>query len=193
ADPTTAACALDSPPVQRPPRCARRVGAPLPSTGRRSPNVTQQNDDFISFEKALRDLRMQSEELKKHVSEGEIRAFRDGDSMKFRREDLEALRAGGTVEEELVFAESLEDDAGMQTEELSDEDTLLADDEEEEEVVAVRRTTTTAATARPSRARAAVEEAEKEPGWVGAVAILSFVLMLWAFMVTYDVAMERPP
>ena len=52
-----------------------------------------QNEDFVSFEKALRDLKMQSEELKKLVSEGEIRAFRDGESMKFRREDLDALRA----------------------------------------------------------------------------------------------------
>ena len=53
--------------------------------------MSQQNDDFISFEKALRDLKMQSEELRKLVSEGDIRAFRDGDSMKFRREDLDEL------------------------------------------------------------------------------------------------------
>ena len=136
---------------------------------------------------------MQREELKKLVSEGEIRAFRDGDSMKFRREDLDALRGGGVVEEELVFAESLEDDAGMQTEELSDEDTLLVDDLDDEEVVEVRRTTTTAAASRPSRSRVAAEEETKDPTWVAAVSILSFVLMLWAFMVSYDVAMERPP
>ena len=43
------------------------------------------------YEKALRELKMRSEELKKLVSEGEIRAFRDGDSMKFRRDDIKAL------------------------------------------------------------------------------------------------------
>ena len=31
--------------------------------------------DFYSFEKVLRELQMQEEELKKLVSEGEIRAF----------------------------------------------------------------------------------------------------------------------
>ena len=50
--------------------------------------LSEQNDDFVSFEKALRDLSMQSAELKKLVSEGEIRAFRDGQSMKFKREDI---------------------------------------------------------------------------------------------------------
>lgn len=157
--------------------------------------MSQQNDEFISFEKALRDLKMQSEELKKLVSEGEIRAFRDGDSMKFRREDLDSLkRTGGDEEEELIFAESLEDDAGMQTEELSDEDTLLADDDEfEEEPAAGVRP----GVARPStsRVRAALEEEEetKEPGWVIAAALISSVLLLYGFMVAYKVAMETPP
>ena len=40
-----------------------------------------QSEDFLSFEKALRELQLRSEELKKLVSEGEIRAYRDGDSM----------------------------------------------------------------------------------------------------------------
>ena len=58
--------------------------------------MTEQNDDFVSFEKALRDLNLQSEELKKLVSEGEIRAFRDGQSMKFRKEDVNALAWSST-------------------------------------------------------------------------------------------------
>ena len=88
-----------------------------------------QNDDFLSFEKALRELKLRSEELKKLVSEGEIRAFKDGDSMKFRREDIAALGAKAKGEDELAFADSLEDDTGMVTEQLTEEDTLLAEED----------------------------------------------------------------
>ena len=94
--------------------------------------MTEQNDDFVSFEKALRDLKLQSEELKKLVSEGEIRAFRDGQSMKFRKEDVNALATHSSGEDELVLADALEDDTGMVTEELSDEDTLLVEDDMDE-------------------------------------------------------------
>ena len=100
--------------------------------------MTDQNEDFVSFEKALRDLSMQSEELKKLVSEGEIRAFRDGQSMKFKREDVEGLVGGRGGDDELEFADVLEDDTGMVTEEFTEEETLLAEDDllEDEPVVA---------------------------------------------------------
>ncbi len=154
--------------------------------------MSQQNDDFISFEKALRDLQMQSEELKKLVSEGEIRAFRDGDSMKFRREDLDALRKG---EDEIVFEDTLEDDAGMVTEELSEEDTLLADDDDEEVAAAPTRARPAPAPASPSRSRAtaAVEESAKEPGWAIASALLTAAVMLYGFMVIYTITSGNAP
>lgn len=50
-----------------------------------------EQSEFVNFEEALRRLRVEEEELKKFVSEGEIRAFRDGQSMKFRREDVDAF------------------------------------------------------------------------------------------------------
>ena len=53
--------------------------------------MSDKNDDFLSFEKALRELKLRSEELRKLVSEGEIRARKDGDSMKFKKEDIAAL------------------------------------------------------------------------------------------------------
>jgi len=151
-----------------------------------------QNDDFISFEKALRDLKMQSEELKKLVSEGEIRAFRDGDSMKFKREDLESLRR--EEEEELVFADTLEDDTGMVTEELSEEDTLLAEDDDLVTEEAPRaRTSGTVRTTRSARARIEGDRDDsKEPGWVTAAAVLTSVALVLGFMVTYKIAMESP-
>ena len=153
--------------------------------------MSEHSEEFVSFEKALRDLKMQGDDLKKLVSEGGIRAFRDGPSMKFKREDLEALKASQIGDDDLVFAEDLEDDTGMVTEELSDEDTLLAEDDYEEDVpeaAPVRRGS--------ARARASAAEegaAASEPGWVTAVAILAAVVMIYGLMVVYSVTTEQAP
>ena len=133
------------------------------------------NEDFFSFEEALDELRLQEEELKRLVSEGEIRAFRDGDTMKLRRKDVEHLRgelSGGEVvdlsgsDDELVFADDGDlDEAGMATEEISEADTILEDDvedigeldlDDEEEVAPAR------SAPRRSPARAAAAEPEGE-------------------------------
>ena len=114
--------------------------------------------EFFSFEEALRELRLKEEELKRLVSEGEIRAFRDGETMRLRRSDVENLRnelTGGEVVElgeageELVFEDDTDLDAGMATEEISEADTLLEDGVEDVGEVQVgataggRRATTT--------------------------------------------------
>ena len=111
-------------------------------------------DDFYDFDKALERLGLEAEELKRLVSEGEIRAFREGETMKLRRTDVETLRhelSGGEVvdlgevREELVFEDDadLVDETGMATEEISNVETIIEDDvpdvgeiEIEEEVVA---------------------------------------------------------
>jgi len=149
------------------------------------------SDDFVSFEKALRDLKMRSEELKKLVSEGEIRAFRDGESMKFRAEDVESLVSQSEGESELSFADSLEDDTGMVTEQLSDEDTLLADDDVVPEPRPARRASARAARSAP--VAAAAGEGEKEPAWVTACAILGFVACIWGFAISYSISQESNP
>jgi excisionase family DNA binding protein len=97
--------------------------------------------DFFSFDEALNQLNLKEEELKRLVSEGEIRAFREGDTMKLRRADVENLRKelmGGEVVdlggagEDLVFEDDLQlEETGMATEEISDMDTLLEEDVEE--------------------------------------------------------------
>ncbi len=145
-------------------------------------------EDFVSFEKALRDLQMRSEELRKLVSEGEIRAFRDGSSMKFKREDIDALQMDD-------LDDALEDDTGMVTEELSDEDTLLVSDDDdviEAAPAAAPAAGITASTSRSSRVRA-TDEKVGEPGWVTAVAILGAVFMVYGFMVCYSLATGAPP
>lgn len=117
-------------------------------------------EQFYSFEEALRELRLKEEELKRLVSEGEIRAFREGDTMRLRRTDVESLRSeltGGEVvdlgdmKEDLVFEDDvlIAEDSGMATQEIGmsteemggvetviDEPDLL---EDEEGVVVVER------------------------------------------------------
>ena len=151
-----------------------------------------EKDDFISFEKALRDLKLRSEELRKLVSEGEIRAFRDGpDSMRFRRADVETLLSKSKGEEELTFADSLEDDTGMVTEQLSSEDTLLAESADvDDEPRAQKRVARSPSARVPAMAGAANE---KEPGWVTAVGILGCLVMIWGFFLTRSIAQEVDP
>jgi excisionase family DNA binding protein len=118
-------------------------------------------EQFYSFEEALRELRLKEEELKRLVSEGEIRAFREGDTMRLRRTDVESLRSEltggevvdlGDVKEDLVFEDDVliaEDsgmatqEIGMSTEEMSGVETVLDEPEievdEEESAVVVER------------------------------------------------------
>jgi excisionase family DNA binding protein len=150
--------------------------------------VSDKNEDFLSFEKALRELKMRSEELKKLVSEGEIRAYRDGDSMKFRREDVSTLQVKAEGATKLSMGDALEDDTGMVTEQISEEDTLLAEDDV---VVETRKVTRTA---RPARTAAvAVGGGAKEPGWVTAVAIVGTLVFLWAALIHWNISQEDAP
>ena len=149
-----------------------------------------QSEDFLSFEKALRELQLRSEELKKLVSEGEIRAYRDGDSMKFRAEDVASLNSQSEGDSNLSFADSLEDDTGMVTEQISDEDTLLAEDDIVEE--APRRPARAASAQRATRAAPAAS-VEDTPVWVTAFAVLGTVVMIWAVMVGNSLVEEGAP
>lgn len=152
--------------------------------------MSEKNDDFLSFEKALRELKMRSEELKKLVSEGEIRAFRDGDSMKFRLEDIRALTVKAEGETKLSFADSLEDDTGMVTEQISEEDTLLAEEEDAVEEEKPKR-------GAPARGRAAAPVAAATPGqepkWVTAFGVLGVILAIWGCLITWNIVKESNP
>ena len=65
------------------------------------------SDEFYNFERALDELKLKEEELKRLVSEGEIRAFREGDTMRLRRADVEV--AGRGDDGDLIdFFEALE-------------------------------------------------------------------------------------
>lgn len=154
--------------------------------------MSDKSDDFLSFEKALRELQLRSEELKKLVSEGEIRAYRDGDSMKFRREDIESLSAQAEGDTKLSFVDSLEDDTGMVTEQISEEDTLLAEDDIVEET-STRRSSRQVVTRSPARAAVAAADEQRTPAWVTAVAGLSLAALVWGFFIIWGVAHENSP
>lgn len=52
--------------------------------------------DYLSFEEVLSELNISEEDLRRMVSEGELRAFREeNNKMKFRREDVNVLKSGG--------------------------------------------------------------------------------------------------
>ena len=136
-------------------------------------------DEFYSFDEALDELRLKEEELKRLVSEGEIRAFRKGDTMKLRKSDVENLRAelsGGEVvdlgdaTEELVFEDDagLDDEAGMATQEIADVDTLIEDDVEDVgELELEDDDDVPVAAARPMRRQSAADGQEDEEEGMG--------------------------
>ncbi len=164
-------------------------------------------DDFFSFDEALKELRLKEEELKRLVSEGEIRAFRDGETMRLRRSDVENLRSelGGEVVdlgdagEELVFEDDADFDAGMATEEISNADTLLDDDVEDvgeveiiEDVRPVRSAAPAAAVGTRRAAPAArvqvVEEEEEESALIKVCLILTTAVLILAIPVCWSQA-----
>jgi len=110
--------------------------------------------EFYSFDEVLRQLNIDENRLKRLVSEGEIRAFREGDQMKFKRNEIDGLGGrgarGGQTSETSLTEISLEDDSsptvnvgrgkgksdplnepdlkvhgGMRTAEISSQDTFI--------------------------------------------------------------------
>ncbi len=119
-----------------------------------------EKEEFISLEKALKELRLKEDELKRLVSEGEIRAFRDADKMKFKREDIEKLKqdtgktikfqdeSSDTLTDDLLFDEEiedldLEDEVGMKTEPISSDETFIDDAPKPKKKASVSKTRVT--------------------------------------------------
>ena len=88
--------------------------------------------EYFSFEDVLGELELGEEDLKRMVSEGELRAFRDENKMKFKQEDVDALKKGRITEPTIILpstpstAEGTTDetvldlDIGQETSALSD-------------------------------------------------------------------------
>jgi hypothetical protein len=158
-------------------------------------------DEFYDFEKALNELKMEEEELKRLVSAGEIRAFRSKGQMKFRKADIEKLQGRDTASlaDDLVFDEadlSLDDDEGMATAKIDEQDTLI--DEELPELesdlsdlgapVTSRSSTVTRRTTRVTRMREAQEARKAASPMFVAVMILTTIAMLYGVIVVRNYA-----
>ncbi len=161
--------------------------------------------DFYSFDEALNQLNLKEEELKRLVSEGEIRAFREGDTMKLRRADVENLKKelmGGEVVdlggagEDLVFEDDLElEETGMATEQISEMDTLLEEEVEDVGEVALEEEAAPAprAAAPVRRATASGAAAEVGEGMLMRVAaILTCVVLVLAIPVATSLSKDAP-
>jgi len=90
-----------------------------------SEEPTVAEKDYFSFDEVLKNLAMEEDELKRLVSAGEIRAFRDQDRMKFKAEDVDRLREPDELDD-LDLDDDLELDLGDDLE--LDGDDLLEDD-----------------------------------------------------------------
>jgi hypothetical protein len=92
--------------------------------------------DYFSFEDVMRELELGEEELKRMVSEGELRAFRDENKMKFKKEDVDSLKKGRITEPTIILPSTptsettdetvLDLDIGQETAALSDTSAQLA-------------------------------------------------------------------
>lgn len=145
--------------------------------------------EFSSFEEALKKLELEEEDLKRLISAGEIRAFREGSKMHLRAEDVRKVAAqlgiGSQVREsgDALVVEDLSlggaGDEGMSTTQLSEEDTLLDDVETVD--VDQEAGTAAAATAGVRRTRPSAEpEAQKESAGMLAAAVLTALLLVFA-------------
>jgi hypothetical protein len=74
--------------------------------------------EFMSFEEVLKELQIDDGELKKLISRGELRGFREGKSMKFKKEDVANLKKGREAEPTIILTDS---DQEMGIAESSDE------------------------------------------------------------------------
>ena len=199
------------------------------------------NEDYLSFEKVLKELQIEEEELKRLVSAGEIKAFRDADTMKFKREEIERLKEGkqsdpdvieildeeeeegesaptldsssGEIAEELSFDE--DEEIGMTTAEISDEDFLteeMGEGEEEgeeealgeleieeeellgeaEEVPSSSRDQRLVKRSKVSARLAAEEDQDAEPQWALGIMILSSIALILGVLVAMDIATSSP-
>lgn len=156
--------------------------------------MSDKKDDFMSFDAAVRELGIQASELQKLVSDGSIRAHRPSPGQtQFRIEDVEALKSQRDGDSNLSLSDSLEDDTGMVTEQLTEEDTLLAEDDVEE--VATPKRAAPSRAARPAAAAAAAAPAAaKKEHWAVTLALaVSFLVMVWTGLVVHGITQEAQP
>jgi hypothetical protein len=86
--------------------------------------------EYMTFQQVLEELQIDEEELKRLVSNAELRGFRAGSSMKFKKEDVMALKQGRETEPTIILTDS---DQEMGIAESSDE--LILEDSTSDTVI----------------------------------------------------------
>jgi excisionase family DNA binding protein len=86
--------------------------------------------DFYTFDEVLRVLQIDEDELKRLISQGELRGIRDGAQIKFRKADVDRLRTMRESEPTIILTDS---DAELA---VPSEDKLVIEDTHERETVA---------------------------------------------------------
>ena len=56
------------------------------------------SDEFISYQDTLAELQLSEDELNDLVANGELRGFRDGDEVRFKKEDVTGLKKSRETE-----------------------------------------------------------------------------------------------
>lgn len=103
-----------------------------------------EENEYYSFERVLRELQIEREELTRLADEGEIRAFREGGLLKFIKSDIDGLKRGRMTEPSIIlpqdFGEDEADDDEILLVEEDDEAALLSIEElEKDEEIAVEK------------------------------------------------------
>jgi hypothetical protein len=62
--------------------------------------------EFYTSEEALKELQIDDKELKRLISQGELRAYRDAAGLKFRKADVERLKKGRETEPTIILTDS---------------------------------------------------------------------------------------
>jgi hypothetical protein len=70
------------------------------------------SEEYLSFEKVLRELQIDQDELKRLVSAGEIKAYREADQMRFKPEDIEKLKDKSSDPDVIELLDAEEDLGG---------------------------------------------------------------------------------
>ena len=158
--------------------------------------------EYYSFEEVLKDLKLEENELKRLVSAGEIRAFRDKNTMRFKAEDVARLRSTSpeSADVELDDLDLDLDDAAapvapvaeepaeeLVLEEAPVEAAAVEEIELTEETVEVERPArVTRETKRVTRAPAPEETEPKDSPLVVGALLAGEVLLLIAAIVIFD-------
>ena len=129
-------------------------------------------EEFVPLDRAMKELKLKEDELKRLVSDGDISAYREGEAMKFRREDIERLKqdtgqtiqfaedTGETLTDDLLFDDDgddleLDDDneIGMATAPISSDETFVDDRPKKKTTRGGRRSSATRTAAQPAAGR----------------------------------------